>query len=95
MVELLDINNFFIHGADNLVPSGAWTLQGREPLRIPHSLDNRFTNGGEVFSFTRRPPFILRKIPGADFCSRLNSAQSHNEVGKIRSNWISTNLISN
>jgi hypothetical protein len=32
------------------------------------SLVNRLTDGSEVVSFKRRPPFIHRKIPGAQFC---------------------------
>jgi hypothetical protein len=36
--------------------------QGCETSRLPHSLDNRFTNGGEVVNLTRRPPFTCRKI---------------------------------
>jgi hypothetical protein len=31
-------------------------------------LDNRFTDGGEVVSLMRRPPFTPRKIPGTHFC---------------------------
>jgi hypothetical protein len=34
--------------------------------RIPHFVDNRFTDGGEAVSLTRRPPFTL--IPGTHFC---------------------------
>jgi hypothetical protein len=30
--------------------------QGCETLRLPHCLDNRLTDGGEVVSLTRRPP---------------------------------------
>jgi hypothetical protein len=30
---------------------------GCETSRLPHFLDSRFTDGGEVFSLTRRPPF--------------------------------------
>jgi hypothetical protein len=30
---------------------------GYETSRFPHFLDNRFTDGGEVVSHTRRPPF--------------------------------------
>jgi hypothetical protein len=32
--------------------------------RFPHFLDNRLTDGGEVVTLTRRPPFTTRKIPG-------------------------------
>jgi hypothetical protein len=31
--------------------------QGCETTRLPHFLDNRLTDGGEVVSLTRRPPF--------------------------------------
>jgi hypothetical protein len=31
-------------------------------------LDNRLTDGGEVVSPTRRPPFTPKKIPGTHFC---------------------------
>jgi hypothetical protein len=31
---------------------------------LPHFLDDRLTDGGEVISLTRRPPFTPRKIPG-------------------------------
>jgi hypothetical protein len=31
--------------------------QGCETSRLPHFLDNRLTDGGEVVSYTRRPPF--------------------------------------
>jgi hypothetical protein len=37
--------------------------------RDPHIfLDNRLTDGGEVVSPMRRPPFIPRKIPITHFC---------------------------
>jgi hypothetical protein len=38
-------------------------------LRIPHFLDNRLTDGGEVVSLTRRQRFTPspRKIPGTHF----------------------------
>jgi hypothetical protein len=31
---------------------------------LPRFLDNRLTDGGEVVSLTRRPPFTPRKIRG-------------------------------
>jgi hypothetical protein len=37
---------------------------GRETSRLPYFLHNRLTDGGEVVSLTRRPPFIPRKILG-------------------------------
>jgi hypothetical protein len=44
---------------------GPW---GCETSRLPHFLDNRLTDGGEVVSPTHRPPFTPRKIPGTRFC---------------------------
>jgi hypothetical protein len=41
--------------------------EGCETSRLPHFLDIRLTNGGEVVSLTRRPPFAPRKIPGTHF----------------------------
>jgi hypothetical protein len=38
--------------------------QGCETSMLPHFLDIRLTDGGEVVSLTRRPPFTPRKIPG-------------------------------
>jgi hypothetical protein len=45
--------------------TGPW---GCETANLPHFLDNRLTDGGEVVSPMRRPPFTTRKIPGANFC---------------------------
>jgi hypothetical protein len=45
---------------------------GCETSRLPHFLDNRPTDGGEVVSLTRRPPFTSRKIPATHFCYRLS-----------------------
>jgi hypothetical protein len=44
---------------------GPW---GCETSRLPHFLGSRLTDGGEVVSLTRRPPFTPRKISGAHFC---------------------------
>jgi hypothetical protein len=41
---------------------------GCETSRLPHLLDNRLTDGGEVVSLTRRPPFSPKKFPGAHLC---------------------------
>jgi hypothetical protein len=41
---------------------------GCETSRLPHFLDSRLTDGGEVISPKRRPPFTSRKIPGTHFC---------------------------
>jgi hypothetical protein len=58
-----------IRGKGKAIPvTGRGGLQGCETSRLPHFLDNQLTNGGEVFSLTLRPSFILRKIPGIHFC---------------------------
>jgi hypothetical protein len=41
--------------------------KGYETSRLPHFLDNRLTDGGEVISLMCRPPFIHGKIPGTHF----------------------------
>jgi hypothetical protein len=41
--------------------------KGCETSRIPHLLDNRLTDGGEVVSFMGRLRFSPRKIPGTLF----------------------------
>jgi hypothetical protein len=38
---------------------GSWTS---ETSRLPHFVDNRFKDGVDVVSLTRRPPFTPRKI---------------------------------
>jgi hypothetical protein len=65
-----------------------------ETSRLPHFLDNRLRDDGEV-SLTRRQPFTPRKIPGTDFCQRLSRPQGHSAAGRVRSieksNALSTN----
>jgi hypothetical protein len=36
--------------------------EGCETSRLPHFLDNRLTDGGDVVSLTRLPPFMPRKF---------------------------------
>jgi hypothetical protein len=48
--------------------TGRGGLYGSEISRLPHFLDNRLTDGGEVVSLTLLPPFTTRKIPGTHFC---------------------------
>jgi hypothetical protein len=68
---------------------------GCEMLRLPHFLNNRLADGGEVVSFTRRPPFTPRKIPGTHFCYRPSRPQGHSAAGRIRSIEKSNDLIGN
>jgi hypothetical protein len=48
--------------------TGLGSQQGCETSRLPHFLDNRLTDGGEVFSLTRRPRFTPRNIPSTHLC---------------------------
>jgi hypothetical protein len=48
--------------------TGRGDLYGFKTSRLPHFLDNRLTDSGEVISLTRRSPFIQGKIPGTHFC---------------------------
>jgi hypothetical protein len=64
--------------------TGRGGQQDCETSRIPHFLDNRLTDVGEVVSLTRRPPFIRRKIPGTHFYLRLIRPQGHSAAGRIR-----------
>jgi hypothetical protein len=41
--------------------TGRGGLLGCEMLRIPHCVDNRLTDGGQVVSLTRRPRSTLQK----------------------------------
>jgi hypothetical protein len=71
----VDINDKFDHKGvkDTAIPvTGTGGQFGCETSRLPHFLDNRLTDGGEVVSLTRRPPFTPRKIPGTQLCYRLN-----------------------
>jgi hypothetical protein len=61
----------------------------------PHFLDNLLTDGGEIVSLTRRPPFTPRKIPGTHLGLKLSRPQGHNAAGKIRSIENSNDLIGN
>jgi hypothetical protein len=39
-----------------------------ETSRLPHFLDNRFIEGGELVSLMRLFPFTARKISSTHFC---------------------------
>jgi hypothetical protein len=58
-------------------------------------VDNRLTDGSEVFSLMRQPPFTPRKIPGTHFCKTMIRPQGHSAVGRIRSIEKSNDLIGN
>jgi hypothetical protein len=61
----------FWNGSDtnSLFPvTGREGPQGCEKSWLPHLLENRLTDGGEVVNLTCRPHFTPRKIPGTHFC---------------------------
>jgi hypothetical protein len=51
--------------------------------RIPHFLDNRLTDGGEVVS-VGYSTFTPRKIPGTQFCYKLSQPQGLNTAEEIK-----------
>jgi hypothetical protein len=54
-------------GKGKAIPvTGCGGPEGCEKSRLPHFLDNRLSDGGEIVRLTRRPPFTPRKIAGAD-----------------------------
>jgi hypothetical protein len=56
---------------DKTIPgTGCGGPEGCETSWLPHFLDNRVTDGGEV-SLTHRPPSTPRKIPGTREIARL------------------------
>jgi hypothetical protein len=48
--------------------TGRGDTQGFETSRLPHFVESRLTDGGEIVSLKRRPPFTSRKIRGTNFC---------------------------
>jgi hypothetical protein len=59
-------------------------LYGCETSMIPHFIDNRFRDGGEVVILKRRQRFLPRKIPGTHFCYRLSQTHGHSAAGRVR-----------
>jgi hypothetical protein len=56
-------------GKDPAIPvTGREGPERCETSRLRHFLDNRLTDGGEVVSLKRRPPFTPGKIPDTHFC---------------------------
>jgi hypothetical protein len=71
---------------------GPW---GCETSRLPHFLDNRFTNAREVVSRTCRPPFTPWKMLATHFCYRLSRFQGHSAAGRAGSIENPNDLIGN
>jgi hypothetical protein len=59
-------------GRKTIPVTGREGPKGCETSGFTHFLENRLTDGGEVVSITRRPPFTPRKIHGTHFCQRLS-----------------------
>jgi hypothetical protein len=54
---------------DKIIPvTGRGGPYGCETSRPQHFLDTRLTDGGEVVSLTRRPPFTPGKFPDTHSC---------------------------
>jgi hypothetical protein len=58
----------FVHKKVKVKASRYQAVEDCETLRLSHFPDSRLTDGGEVVSLKRRPPFTPRKIPGTHFC---------------------------
>jgi hypothetical protein len=63
--------------------------------RLPHFVNNRLTDGGEVISITSWPPFTDREIPSTHFFLRQSRFRRHILAGRIRLIEKSNNLIGN
>jgi hypothetical protein len=60
--------------------------EGSETSRLPHFLDSRLTESGEVVSLTRRPPFAPQEDSWYPFLLRgWVKLQGHSVAGRIRS----------
>jgi hypothetical protein len=53
--------------------TGYGGLQGSEMSRVPHFLDNRLADGGEVVNLTRRPLYIPQEESWYSFLSGAES----------------------
>jgi hypothetical protein len=62
--------------------------------RLPHFLDNRLTDGGEVVRPTRRPPFTPQDDSWYSFLLEAESIPA-SAAGRIRSIEKSSDLIGN
>jgi hypothetical protein len=52
----------------SIIVTGRGDSQGCETSKVPHFLDNRFTDGGKVVRFTRWPSYTPKKIPHTHIC---------------------------
>jgi hypothetical protein len=56
------LNICYIKGEKAIPIRGRGGPQACETSRLPHFLDNRLTDGGEIVSLTRRPPFTAGRF---------------------------------
>jgi hypothetical protein len=67
--NLTDFNDILCGSKGKAITvTGRGGPQGCETSRLPHFLDNWLTDGSEVVSLARRPPFTSMKFPGTHFC---------------------------
>jgi hypothetical protein len=65
----LNLSNSWEESKGKIIPAtGLGGRQGFETSRLPHFLDNRLRDSGEVVSLTCRPLSNPRKILGTHFC---------------------------
>jgi hypothetical protein len=70
--------------------------EGCDTSRLPHLLDNRLTDGGEVVSLTRRPAALYpQEDSWYSFLLEAESPQGHSAAGRIRSFEKSSDLVGN
>jgi hypothetical protein len=63
-------------------------LRGHEDFgtsRLPHFLDNRFTDGGEVVCLVRQPHFTPQEDSWTLFLLEAESARGPSATGRIKS----------
>jgi hypothetical protein len=63
--------------------------------RLPHFLDNRLRDGGEIVSLTYRPPFTSQEGSWYSFLLEAESTQGYSAAGRIRSIEKPNDLIEN
>jgi hypothetical protein len=74
---------------------GRGAPRGCETSRLPHFLDSRLTDCGEVVSLTRRSPFTLQKNSWYPFLLENESTLGSLASGRIESIEKSNDLIGN
>jgi hypothetical protein len=67
--------------------------QGSETSRLPHFLENRLKDGGEIVSLTRSQPFLPQEDSWYSFLSEPNRLQGRSASGRIKSIDIFHDLI--